>query len=116
MHDMKSMKKPLIKSWTFIFLFLILCSFSYNDKKGKEEDVKIKEAYQKLEEAVKLRKFSDAKVVVNEIIPWMKQDIKDDKKTLTQIGKSIDESELDKKSFSTTLGKKRLNPPLLPLE
>ena len=103
---MKSMKKPLIKSWTFIFLFLILCSFSYNDKKGKEEDVKIKEAYQKLEEAVKLRKFSDAKVVVNEIIPWMKQDIKDDKKTLTQIGKSIDESELDKKSFSTTLGKK----------
>ena len=36
----------------------------------------------------------------------MKQDIKDDKKTLTQIGKSIDESELDKKSFSTTLGKK----------
>lgn len=68
--------------------------------------MKIEEAYQKLEEAVKLRKFSDAKVVVNEIIPWMKQDIKTDKKTLTQIGKSIDESELNKKSFSNTLGKK----------
>ncbi|MEQ6120206.1 hypothetical protein [Reichenbachiella sp. MALMAid0571] len=103
---MKTAKKTLRNTGYFVFLFFMLCSFSYEDKKNKEGDVKIKEAFQKLEEAVKQRKFSDAKEVVNEIIPWMKQDIKDDKKTLTQIGKSIDESEVDKKSFSTTLGKK----------
>ena len=103
---MKNAEKPFYNSLIFIFSFLIFCSFSYHNEKGKEGDVEIKEAFQKLETAVKQRKFTDAKEVVNDIIPWMKQDIKDDKKTLTQIGKSIDESEVDKKSFSTTLGKK----------
>jgi hypothetical protein len=76
------------------------------DKKGKEGEMNIKAASSKLQKAIEARKFGDAKNVVNEIIPWMKLDIKKDKKILSQIGKTIDESKIDKKDFSTALKKK----------
>ena len=91
---------------SLVVLILILTSFSSIDKKGKEGEMNIKAASSKLQKAVEARKFGDAKDVVNEIIPWMKLDIKKDKKTLSQIGKTIDESEVDKQDFSTVLKKK----------
>lgn len=103
---MKNVLKTLHKG-ILAFTFLgALCAFSIADKGAKEGDKNIQDASQKLEKAVAERKFADAKEVVNQIIPWMKEDIKEDKKTLGQIGKSIDETELDKKTFSKNLSKK----------
>lgn len=103
---MKSMTKRLSQLGFTALLILILSSFSSIDKKEKEGEINIKSASGQLEKAIEERKFGDAKDVVNKIIPWMKLDIKNDKKTLSQIGKSIDASEMDKKDFSVALKKK----------
>lgn len=103
---MKSMIQRLYQLGSVALLILILTSFSSIDKKEKEGEMNIKTASSNLQKAIEARKFGDAKDVVNEIIPWMKLDIKKDKKTLSQIGKTIDESEIDKKDFSTALKKK----------
>ncbi len=103
------MKKDALNISRLLMLgcaIVLLSAFAFADKKNKEDSVNIKDASKKLEKAIALRKFADAKEVVNEIIPWMKQNIKDDKKTLNQIGKSIDESEIDKNAFSSNLKKK----------
>ncbi|MFY0651982.1 MAG: hypothetical protein JXQ96_08125 [Cyclobacteriaceae bacterium] len=103
---MKPTVKQFVSTGVLMMVVLVLCSFSIGDKKDKEGELSIQDASVKLEKAIELRKFADAKEVVNEILPWMKQDIKTDKKTLSQIGKSIDDAELDKKSFSTKLSRK----------
>ena len=103
---MKSMIQRLYQLGSLAFFILILTSFSSIDKKEKEGEMNIKTASSKLQKAIEVRKFGDAKDIVNEIIPWMKLDIKKDKKILSQIGKTIDESKIDKKDFSTALKKK----------
>lgn len=103
---MKNIVKTLGIGILAAIFFSALCAFGISDKNAKEGDMNLQDASQKLEKAIADRKFADAKEVVNQIIPWMKQDIKEDKKTLGQIGKSIDESELDKKTFSNNLNRK----------
>ena len=100
---MKSTVKMLANTALFLALIVALSSFKIGDKKEKAEEMNISDASQKLEQAIESRKFADAKEVVNEILPWMKADIKADKKILGQIGKTIDESEIDKKEFSKKL-------------
>ena len=107
MYLVKNVNKRYLQTGilTILVLVLVLSSFSSVDKKDKEGGVNIKSASSKLQEAILQRNFADAKEVVNEILPWMKLDIKNDKKTLSQLGKSADETEINKKDFSATLDK-----------
>jgi hypothetical protein len=104
---MKNSREILLKWGLLAVIILTFSAFNFvKDKKDKESKLDIQQVSQKLELAVELRKFADAKDLVGKIIPWMKQDIKDGKKKLSQIGKSIDESTINKKEFADKLKKK----------
>lgn len=95
---MKAIKTSLIG------VLIVFCCVSANaNKDGDEESIQSVSA--KLEKAIGMRKFADAKELISVLMPLMKKDIKESKKTLAHIQKGL-ETGMDLKDYSQKLNRK----------
>ncbi|MFY0687082.1 MAG: hypothetical protein JXQ90_07955 [Cyclobacteriaceae bacterium] len=72
---------------------------------GNDEEKSIEDLRKNIETAVESRNFHDAKILIDELMPLMKKDIKKSKKTLSHLKKE-DDPQTDPGQFAEELKRK----------
>lgn len=72
---------------------------------ANEEDESFEVLSEKLEQAIEVRNFHDARQVIEDLMPLMKQSLKEDKKTLSSLKKDL-YPEINPDEFEKKLNRK----------
>lgn len=85
-------------------LFLVMLSPVIVQAKGGVDDT-FMELTQRLEEAIEVRNFQEARNAIEQLLPLMKDVLKSDKKTLAEL-KKADEPEVSPEEFEVDMKRK----------
>ncbi|REE01265.1 hypothetical protein [Marinoscillum furvescens] len=97
---MKTSSRPLIP---FLLVIALWCPQGL-DAKGGVDDT-FMELSQRLEEAIEVRNFQEARNAIEQLLPLMKDVLKSDKKTLAELKKS-DDPEANPEEFEEDMKRK----------
>ncbi|MEQ8473135.1 MAG: hypothetical protein RIC35_18210 [Marinoscillum sp.] len=87
-------------------LFMLIAFPVFTFANGDVKDEKFEQLSQKIEEAIDARNFQDARNALEEIMPLMKEELKHNKKELSDLKKS-DEPEKDPTEFERQINRKK---------